>query len=210
ACKPAISASPSWLTSSGEWPTLTRHLDELARSRAAAVLAQRVEPLDHQWIVDDPANEKDLAYEASSAALRHPGVRYRRADPGQGTGPLKGAAMPDMHAPHAGWKRTLIHELVEYWLNVAYLSFFLVAFVWYRRLILAEYQVLYTNYWFPLIEAAVLAKVIMIGDVLRLGRGLEHKPLIVPTLIQTLVFGAWVAAFHVLEATVRALIQGKG
>jgi len=118
--------------------------------------------------------------------------------------------MPDMHAPHAGWKRTLIHELVEYWLNVAYLSFFLVAFVWYRRLILAEYQVLYTNYWFPLIEAAVLAKVIMIGDVLRLGRGLEHKPLIVPTLIQTLVFGAWVAAFHVLEATVRALIQGKG
>jgi len=115
-----------------------------------------------------------------------------------------------MHAPHAGWKRTLIHELVEYWLNFAYLSFFLVAFVWYRRLILAEYQVLYTNYWVPLIEAAVLAKVIMIGDVLRLGRGLEQKPLIVPTLYRTLVFGAWVAAFHVLEATVRALFQSKG
>ena len=118
--------------------------------------------------------------------------------------------MPDMHPPHAGWKRTLIHELVEYWLNVAYLSFFLVAFVWYRRLVLAEYQVLYTNYWFPLIEAAVLAKVIMIGDVFHLGRGLEQKPLIAPTLYRTLVFGAWVAAFHVLEATIRALFQSKG
>jgi len=118
--------------------------------------------------------------------------------------------MPETRVSHAGWKRTLIHELVEYWLNFAYLSFFLVAFVWYRRLILAEYQVLYTNYWFPLIEAAVLAKVIMIGDVLRLGRGLEHKPLILPTLIRTLVFGAWVAAFHLVEATVRALFQGKG
>src|SRR5215470_6505121 len=118
--------------------------------------------------------------------------------------------MPEMHAPRAGWKRTLIHELVEYWLNFAYLSFFLVAFVWYRRLILAEYHVLYTNYWFPLIEAAVLAKVIMIGDALRLGRGLEQKPLIAPTLYRTLLFAVWLAVFRVLEATARALFQGKG
>ena len=55
------------------------------------------------------------------------------------------------------------------------------AFLWYRRLILAEYHVSYTHYWFPLIEAAVLAKVIMVGDILGLGRGLEHKPLILPT-----------------------------
>src|SRR5215470_8199417 len=118
--------------------------------------------------------------------------------------------MNEMQMAPAGWKKKIVHELIEYWINFGYLAFFLVAFVWYRRLILAEYQVQYTNYWFPLIEAAVLAKVIMIGDVLRLGRGLEHKPLIVPTLIRTLVFGTWVAAFHVLEATVRTLFQGKG
>jgi hypothetical protein len=66
--------------------------------------------------------------------------------------------------------------VIEYWINFVYLVFFLVAFIWYRRLILAEYHVQYTNYWFPLIEAAVLAKVIMVGDLLRLGLGLEHKP----------------------------------
>ena len=70
----------------------------------------------------------------------------------------------------AGWKKKVVHELIEYWINFGYLAFFLVAFTWYRRLILAEYQVQYTNYWFPLIEAAVLAKVIMVGDLLRLGR----------------------------------------
>ncbi len=115
-----------------------------------------------------------------------------------------------MHQARVGWKQKLVHELIEYWINFGYLAFFLVAFAWYRRLILAEYQVHYTNYWFPLIEAAVLAKVIMMGDLLRLGRGLEHKPLIVPTLFRTVMFGVWVAVFSVLEETVRGLLHGDG
>ena len=84
--------------------------------------------------------------------------------------------MHDRHTQPAGWKQKIVHEVIEYWINFAWLVFFLVAFIWYRRLILAEYHVQYTNYLFPLIEAAVLAKMIMVGDLLRLGRGLEHKP----------------------------------
>ncbi|HEY5724723.1 MAG TPA: hypothetical protein VIX40_02085 [Methylomirabilota bacterium] len=110
----------------------------------------------------------------------------------------------------SGWKRMIIHELVEYWINFAYLAFFLVAFMWYRRLILAAYQIPYTDYWVPLIEAAVLAKVIMIGDALRLGRGLENKPLVLPVAYRTAVFSVLVAVFHLLEATVRGLFHGKG
>jgi len=75
---------------------------------------------------------------------------------------------------------------------------------------LAEYHILYRNYWFPIIEAAVLAKVIMIGDLLHLGRGLEERPLILPTLYRTVVFSAWVGLFSVVEATVRALLHGHG
>lgn len=115
-----------------------------------------------------------------------------------------------MHSKSGGWKQTIVRELIEYWINFAYLAVFLVAFVWYRRLILAEYQVHYTNYWFPLIEAAVLAKVIMVGDILHLGRGLEQKPLILPTLYRTVVFSVWVGVFSVLEATVRGLFQQRG
>src|SRR5215831_10417731 len=118
--------------------------------------------------------------------------------------------MNDVHTKPAGWKQKIVHEVIEYWINFVYLAFFLVAFTWYRRLILAEYHVDYTHYWFPLIEAAVLAKVIMIGDVFRLGRGLDQKPLILPTLYRTVVFSAFVLVFHLLEATVRALFHGEG
>jgi hypothetical protein len=61
-----------------------------------------------------------------------------------------------------------------------------------------------------LIEALILAKVIMIGDVVRLGRGLEHKPLIVPTLYKTVVFTLFVGAFTVLEHAIRGLWTGTG
>lgn len=109
-----------------------------------------------------------------------------------------------------GWKRKVVDEMVEYYLNFVYLAFFLVAFAWYRRLILAEYDILYLNYWAPLIEAAVLAKVIMVGDMLRFGRGLERRPLLVPTLLRTVVFSVWVAVFSLLERTVRGLLRGEG
>ena len=109
-----------------------------------------------------------------------------------------------------GWKQKLVHEMVEYSLNFVYLAFFLVAFTWYRRLILAEYAISYTNYWVPLIEAAILAKIIMIGDIMRLGRGLERTPLVVPTLYRTVVFSVLVGVFSVLEHTGGALLHGKG
>ena len=109
-----------------------------------------------------------------------------------------------------GWKQKIVDEMVEYGLNFVYLAFFLVAFAWYRRLILAEYDILYLNYWMPLVEAAILAKVIMVGDLMRLGRRLERTPLLVPTLYRTVVFSALVGVFSVLEHTVRALLHGKG
>jgi hypothetical protein len=115
-----------------------------------------------------------------------------------------------MDARQGGWKHILVHEMVEYCFNFVYLAFFLVAFTWYRRLILAEYQITYSEYWMPLIEAAILAKVIMIGEIMRLGGRLERTPLILPTLYRTVVFSLWVALFTILEHTVVALLHGKG
>jgi len=112
--------------------------------------------------------------------------------------------------PPPGLKQKIAHEVIEYWINCVYLALFLVAFTWYRRLILAEYNVEYTNYWFPLIEAAVLAKVIMIGDIVGLGRGLEERSLMVPTLYRTVAFSVWVALFRLLEETIRGLLHGQG
>lgn len=107
------------------------------------------------------------------------------------------------------WERILVHEMFEYFFNFAFLAFFLVAFAWYRRLLLASYHIQYFGYWVPLIEAAVLAKVITIGDALRVGRQFRNKPLAVPTIYRTIVFSSFAMLFSVLEHVVGALLHGK-
>jgi len=97
----------------------------------------------------------------------------------------------------------------EYFFNFAFLAVFLVAFAWYRRLILAEYHIQYLGYWAPVIEAAILAKVIMIGDVLHMGRRFQNRPLAVTTLYRTVVFSLLVVLFSFAEHIIGAMIHGK-
>jgi hypothetical protein len=101
-------------------------------------------------------------------------------------------------------------EMIGYAINVVYLSLVFGAFTMYRRLVLAAHDISYTNYGVALIEAFVLGKVVSLGSVLRLGRGLENKPLIIPTLYKTVVFCAFLALFKVLEHGVRGMVKGEG
>jgi len=107
-------------------------------------------------------------------------------------------------------KHRLFHEMVEYWINVGFLTLVFAAFTQYRRFVLAAHDITYTNYGVAVIEALILAKVISIGGVLRIGRGLGQKPLIYPTLYKTVVFTLFVAAFTLIEHTVIGLWKGKG
>ena len=107
-------------------------------------------------------------------------------------------------------KKKVVHEVTEYWINVVYLTLMFAAFTQYQRLVLAAYDITYTNYWVAVIEALVLAKVIMIGDVLRIGRGLEDKPLIYPTVYKAVVFSIFVGLFKVVEHTIKGLWHGEG
>ncbi len=118
-----------------------------------------------------------------------------------------------MHNPdkiQVDLKKRVFHEMVEYWINVLYLALVFASFTWHRRLILAAYDITYTNYWVAVIEALVLAKVIMVGDVLRLGRQLDQKPLIYPTLLKTVVFSLFVGAFTIIEHGIKGLWSKKG
>ena len=53
------------------------------------------------------------------------------------------------------WKKKLMHELIRYGTNFLYLAIFLGAFAWYRRFILAAYDISYLNYGTAIIEAFV-------------------------------------------------------
>ena len=107
-------------------------------------------------------------------------------------------------------KKKIVHELGEYLIIVCYLTLVFAAFTQYRRILLSAYGIDYMNYGVAVIEALILGKVIMIGEVVRLGRGLEQKPLIYPTLYKTFVFTVFVAAFTLIEHAIKGLWQGKG
>src|SRR5262247_1110738 len=108
------------------------------------------------------------------------------------------------------WKRKLFLEMTAYWINVVYLTLLFAVFTSYRRLILANYNIGYANWGISFLKALVLAKVIMIGGLVHLGRRLENKPLILSTLFQSALFTCWVTLFALVESTVRGLLHGKG
>lgn len=110
----------------------------------------------------------------------------------------------------ASLKERLKHEVRSYLLTVCYLTCVFGAFTWYRRLLLASYDIVYTHYLVAFIEALVLGKVIMIGELLRLGKGLENRPLILPTLYRAVVFSLFVALFKFVEHGLRGVFKGVG
>src|SRR5215831_11667436 len=63
----------------------------------------------------------------------------------------------------AGLKQRAIEELRLFWIIALYLWVFLGSFTVYRRLVIAETGVAYLHYGIALIEALVIAKVILIG-----------------------------------------------
>ncbi len=116
----------------------------------------------------------------------------------------------DQQKKKPGFKDKLVLEMIAYWINVLYLTLVFVVFTSYKRLILANYYISYTNWGISFIKALVLAKVIMIGGVFRFSRSFESKPLILPTLFKTFLFTLWVALFATVESAIRGFLHGKG
>ena len=108
---------------------------------------------------------------------------------------------------HSTWKEKAVREFVHYWMTFGYLVFFFGAFTWYHRLVLQEYQITYLHYGLAVVESLVLAKVILIGDALRLGQRLESRPLIWSTLYKAVIFTLWVALFKAIEFTLTGVLH---
>jgi len=107
-------------------------------------------------------------------------------------------------------KGKVLRGITVYWIYVAYFTLVFAAFTQFRRLILADVGITYANYGIALLEALIFAKVIMVGDALRLGRGLDDKPLIIPTLVKTVVFTLFASTFTLIEHGVKGLWHGIG
>jgi len=113
-----------------------------------------------------------------------------------------------MGTEHPGWKAKAKHELREMLELFGYLAFFFCALAIYDMLLLKQYNVEYWTIAFALINAAVITKVIMIGEYAKLGKRYEYKALLLSAVWKAFVFGLLVFAFHVVEEVIKRMIHG--
>jgi len=114
-----------------------------------------------------------------------------------------------MNSTHLNRKEKLKHELWEMLWLFLYLAFFFCALTAYDMFLLNQYQIEYWNFGFALLNAAVITKVIMIGEYAKVGSRHEDKSLIISILWKALIFGLLVFAFHIVEEVVKRLIHGS-
>ncbi len=115
----------------------------------------------------------------------------------------------ESHARGRNVRQRVKHELEQYLIVAVFLFFFFGSVTTYRRLVLAEYHIGYFEYGWGLVKALILAKVILIGELLHIGTRFERGALAWSILWKTLIFGLFILAFAVAEHTVAALIHGR-
>lgn len=72
---------------------------------------------------------------------------------------------------------------------------------------LADSGVSYFHYGAALVEALILAKVILIGQALGLGRRFEGSRLIVPVMVKSVLFAIFTAVFALVEHLIEGLLH---
>jgi hypothetical protein len=90
-----------------------------------------------------------------------------------------------------------------------YLALLLTGFNLYKRMVLTEYHIGYFHFGYGFLEAWVLAKVILMGDLLHIGRRFRDKPLIVPTVCKAFCLSILVLALTVLEHVIVGLFHTR-
>jgi hypothetical protein len=105
-------------------------------------------------------------------------------------------------------KQRAAHELRLFRNITIYLVLLLGSFTLYRRLTYAELGISYLAYGFKLVEAMVIAKVILVGEALGLGRRYEQRRLVVSVAVKTILFTLLILAFNVLEHAIEARVHG--
>jgi hypothetical protein len=106
-------------------------------------------------------------------------------------------------------KRKAVHELVDMLEISLYLWAFFCAVALYRMLLLNQFHDAFLDFGIALINALVVAKVILIGEAVHVGKKFEAKRLLVSSIYKAFVFGLLLFAFHVVEELIKLRLHGE-
>jgi hypothetical protein len=101
------------------------------------------------------------------------------------------------------------HEIGEFARLFAYFAVVLVGFGVYRRLLLSRSAVDYPELGASVVGAMVLAKVVLLGDSLGLGKRLGARSPVVRTLCKSALYGVAVFVVVAIEHLLTGLFHGQ-
>ena len=104
-------------------------------------------------------------------------------------------------------KARALEEMKKYLAITLYLWVLFALFGLYRRVLLQENGIDLWTQSYALINAMVFAKVVLLGEVLDVGKALRRRALIWAVLGKSLLFTALLILFHIGEEAIRALIK---
>ncbi len=102
-----------------------------------------------------------------------------------------------------------IEEFHRFTVMFAYLWVVFGLFVLNQAIILGKAESHFAVQGFALINAAVLAKVMLVAEDLKLGHRFERLPLIYPVLYKSSAFAVVFIVFHILEKIMVGLLAGE-
>jgi hypothetical protein len=138
--------------------------------------------------------------------LRDPDRRAADKVPGRA---WKGEPMSSQNSKVVVLKQKAIHEFIEAVGISLYLAFFFCAIVTYKLILLHDFRDWLLEYGFALLNALVVAKVILIGEYSHLGRKHEDKALLLSSAYKAFLFGVLVFGFHIVEEAIKRLLHGQ-
>lgn len=106
-------------------------------------------------------------------------------------------------------KKRFVHEARLFTLYASFLALFFCAFTLYRSLILKEYHIGFVHYGYAIVEALILAKVILLGQMVHLGERFSNRSLIYPTIYKASVFALFALVFSIIEHFFMGYLHGK-
>jgi hypothetical protein len=114
-----------------------------------------------------------------------------------------------MTEPKSGLKAKALHEFARFATMFAYLWAMFLLFQVHQDVVLAQHKIPFTQYGVGLLNAVVLAKVMLLADDLRLGEWRGRRPLIYPVLLRSILFAIVFIAFDVVEKVLVGVFRGK-
>jgi hypothetical protein len=102
-----------------------------------------------------------------------------------------------------------IDEFRRFLVMFLYLWAVFALFVLNEAVILRKTEISFLAQGFALVNAAILGKVMLIAEALKVGRRFDHLPLIVPIAYKSVLFATVFVVFHGIEEMAVAAIASK-